>query len=111
MTRRPRQLRPHRLLWVKHRYEPDDGPRDLVWYAPAVNVGRSVAVEQRLDGWRSVLDEVTWGAAYDRLEDAIADAERSIFASAYNQIIALGGWDTVAAVATAAATRPTRSGS
>jgi hypothetical protein len=68
---------------VKHRYEPDDGPRDLVWYAPAVNVGRSVAVEQR----------------------------QSIFASAYNQIIALGGWDTVAAVATAAATRPTRSGS
>lgn len=56
-----------------------------------------------------------YGPPHTKLEDAIADAERSIFASAYNQIIALGGWDAVAAVAAAAAaaaaTRPTRSGS
>lgn len=82
---------------MKHRYEPDDGPRDLVWYAPAVNVGRSVAVEQRLDGWRSVLDEVTWGAACDRLEDAIADAERSVFTGIRTVVDALGGWSAVCA--------------
>lgn len=97
MKRRPAQLRPHRLLWVKHHYEPGDGPRDPVFYAPTVDVKRSVAIEQRPEGWRCCYDETAWGVAYDQLEDAIAEAERQIFKGIRTTVDALGGWGAVCA--------------
>lgn len=99
--RRPHQLRPHRLLWVKHHYEPGDGPREPVWYAPAVDIKRSVTVEQRADGWYAARDEglIIDHGPYGRLVDAIASAERLIFTDIRTTVDAVGGWAAVCAAA------------
>lgn len=107
-------IQPHRLVWEERSYTdgvPDGVPE--IWYAPMADLDRDIVVDQHGDGGWHVFYGAGYGPPHTKLEDAIADAERSIFASAYNQIIALGGWDAVAAVAAAAAaaTRPTQSGS
>jgi hypothetical protein len=83
-----------RLKWEHHYYAPgEDGCRDAEeWYSPGF---MDMTVTPCAGGW-----QVFYGAGFDdnpfpELVDAVAEAERFIFAVVRAQVEALGGWNVV----------------